>query len=128
MRSVEDFRGAAIRLVPSNATDALVRALGGEPVYGLSGPDLDAAILHGEVDGTETSFRLAPEGSFLTGNVMLFPRVNTLFAGEDAMASLSDPQRAILQDAARATIDFWATPPPETEAADAVLLWRRPGR
>lgn len=106
LRSVDDFDGAAIRLVPSNATEALVRAFGGEPVYGLNGDEVDAAIQSGELHGTETSLGLAPEGSILTGNVVFFPRVNTLFASEDGLASLSDEQRTILEDAARATIDF----------------------
>ena len=54
MTSLQDFDGADIRLVPSEATDALVRALGGRPVYGLSGDALDAAIANGDVDGTES--------------------------------------------------------------------------
>ncbi len=106
LRSVDDFDGAGIRLVPSNATEAIVRAFGGEPKYGLSGDAIDAAIQSGEIVGTETSLGLAPEGSFLTGNVVLFPRVNTLFAGEDGLAALSDEQRTILEDAARATVEF----------------------
>jgi TRAP-type C4-dicarboxylate transport system substrate-binding protein len=110
LASLDDFDGAAIRLVASEATDALVRALGAEPVYGLGGEDLDAAIASGEVDGTETSFGLAPElsppGSFLTGNVVLFPRVNVLFASETAASSLSDAQWEILQAAASQTFEF----------------------
>ena len=104
MTSLEDFDGADIRLVPSEATEALVRALGGRPVYGLAGDALDAAIASGDVDGTEVSLglalSLAPEGSVVTGNVVLFPRVNTLFAGQDLMGSLSDEQEAILAAAA----------------------------
>ena len=104
MTSLEDFDGADIRLVPSEATEALVRAFGGRPVYGLSGDALDAAVANGDVDGTEVSLALAPslapEGSVVTGNVVLFPRVNTLFAGQDLMASLSDEQEAILAAAA----------------------------
>jgi TRAP-type C4-dicarboxylate transport system substrate-binding protein len=110
MISLEDFDGADIRLVPSGATEALVRALGGRPVYGLAGDELDAAIANGDVDGTEVSLGLAlsiaPEGSVVTGNVVLFPRVNTLFAGQDLMASLSDEQEAILAAAAEEAYAF----------------------
>jgi TRAP-type C4-dicarboxylate transport system substrate-binding protein len=110
LRSLDDFDGAAIRLLPSEATDALVRAFGGEPAYGLNGSDLDAAIASGEVDGTETSFSLAlevaPPGSFLTGNVVWFPRVNGLFASDATASSLSDPQREILEEAASETFAF----------------------
>lgn len=106
LRSVDDFDGAGIRLVPSNATEALVQAFGGEPKYGLNGDEIDAAIQSGELHGTETSLGLAPEGSILTGNVIFFPRVNTLFATADGLASLSDEQRAILEQAAGASVDF----------------------
>jgi TRAP-type C4-dicarboxylate transport system substrate-binding protein len=105
--SLEDFDGAAIRLVPSEATDSLIRALGGRPVYGLNGDELDAAIAGGDIDGTEISLALAPTvaqdvapRSVVTGNVVLFPRVNTLFAGRELMATLSDEQQAILAAAA----------------------------
>lgn len=107
MASLEDFDGAAIRLGPSEATKALIQALGGRPVYGLNGDELDAAIAAGDVDGTETSLGLAPilaqdvaPRSVVTGNVVLFPRVNTLFAGQELMASLSDEQQAVLAAAA----------------------------
>ena len=113
MTSLEDFDGADIRLVPSEATEALVRALGGRPVYGLTGDALDAAIASGDVDGTEVSLGLAtsiaPKGSVVTGNVVLFPRVNTLFAGQDLMDSLSDEQAAILAAAAEETYAFAAS-------------------
>lgn len=104
MTSLQDFDEADIRLVPSEATEALVGALGGRPVYGLTGDALDKAIASGDVDGTEISLGLAssiaPKGSVVTGNVVLFPRVNTLFAGQDLMGSLSDEQVQILAAAA----------------------------
>ena len=132
LRSLDDFDGAAIRLLPSEATDALVRALGGEPVYGLGGSDLDAAIASGEVDGTETSFglalELAPPGSFLTGNVVWFPRVNALFATESTASSLSDAQWRILQEAASETFAFASESVPTSRHDRRVLLRRRPAR
>lgn len=107
MASLDDWDASAIRLVPSRATDALVRALGARPVYGLNGDDLDAAIAAGDIDGTEISLAGAPilaqdvaPRSVITGNVVLFPRVNTLFAGRELLASLSDEQQAILAAAA----------------------------
>jgi TRAP-type C4-dicarboxylate transport system substrate-binding protein len=110
LASLHDFDGAPIRLVASEATEALVRALGGEPAYGLVGDALDAAIANGDVVGTETSLGLAPEtappGAFLTGNVVLFPRVNVLVASDATASSLTDDQWAILQDAATQTAAF----------------------
>ncbi len=103
----------AIRLVPSEATEALIRALGGRPVYGLNGDALDGAIARGEIDGTEISLGLAPiiaqdvaPRSVITGNVVLFPRVNTLFAGQELMSSLSDTQREVLAAAADEAYSF----------------------
>ena len=123
LRSLDDLDGAVIRLVPSEATDALVRALGGEPAYGLTGSDLDAAIVSGEVDGTETSLGLAletaPPGSVLTGNVVLFPRVNVLFASEATASSLSDAQREILEQAATETFTFASETVPTSDTIDA---------
>lgn len=119
LRSVSDFEGAGIRLVPSDATEALVRAFGGEPKYGLNGDEIDAAIQSGEIVGTETSLGFAPDGSILTGNVVLFPRVNTLFTSADTLASLSDEQRAILEEAADATVDFSLAASTESEGIDA---------
>jgi TRAP-type C4-dicarboxylate transport system substrate-binding protein len=122
LRSLDDFDGAAIRLLPSKATDELVRALGGEPAYGLNGSDLDAAIASGEVDGTETSFGLAlevaPPGSFLTGNIVWFPRVNALFASDATASSLSDAQRGILEEAASETFVFANELIPTSDAID----------
>jgi TRAP-type C4-dicarboxylate transport system substrate-binding protein len=109
LASLDDFDGAGIRLLPSEATEAVVRALGGEPLYNLNGDEFDAAIESGEVDGIETSLGLAtfaPPGSFLTGNVVLFPRVNVLFASDAAASSLSDAQWGILQEAASETFAF----------------------
>jgi TRAP-type C4-dicarboxylate transport system substrate-binding protein len=104
MTSPEDYEGARIRLVPSLATERLIRALGSEPVNDLAGDALDAAIRKGQVQGTEISLEvaasIAPKGSVLTGNVVLFPRVNSLFAGEDLWASLTDEQQQILEAAA----------------------------
>ena len=110
MTSLQDFDGADIRLVPSETTEALVRALGGRPVYGLTGDALAHAISSGDVDGTEISLELAatiaPKGSVLTGNVVLFPQVKTLFANQDLMGSLSDEQQAILAAAAEEAYTF----------------------
>ena len=119
LRSVDDFEGAGIRLVPSNATEALVRAFGGEPKYGLNGDEIDVAVESGELYGTETSLGLAAEGSILTGNVIFFPRVNTLFATADGLASLSDEQRAILEQAAGASVEFAGASSTQTEDVTA---------
>jgi TRAP-type C4-dicarboxylate transport system substrate-binding protein len=122
LRSLDDFDGAGIRFLPSEATNALVRALGGEPADGLNGEDLDAAIASGEVDGTETSFGLAPElappGSTMTGNVIWFPRVNGLWASEATASSFTDDQWAILQEAASETFAFATTTVPASDAID----------
>ena len=123
IRSLDDTEGAAFRTGASEATEALILALGGEPVYGLNGDDLDAAIANGDVQATDTSFglalELAPPGSFMTGNVVWFPRVNGLWTSEETASELTDEQWAILQEAASETFAFASTTVPAGDSVDA---------
>ena len=110
MTSLQDFDGAAIRLVPSRPPRPWSGRSGSRPVYGLTGDALARAIASGDVDGTEISLALAatiaPKGSVLTGNVVLFPQVKTLFANQDLMGALSDEEQAILAAAAEEAYTF----------------------
>ena len=47
LASVDDFAGARVRVRPSEATDALMRALGARPVH-ISGDDVAAAVADGK--------------------------------------------------------------------------------
>ena len=96
LASAADFQGARLRAFPSKATDMLLRALGATPEH-VSGSAISAEIASGRIDGTETSLPLAPLHSIITGNVPLFPRVNTLFVNPAVLAKLTSDERSVLR-------------------------------
>jgi Bacterial extracellular solute-binding protein, family 7 len=118
LASVDDFAGARIRVRPSGATDALVRALGAKPVH-ISGDAVGAAVSNGELDGAEASLgtNSADEGeNHLTVNLPLFPKTLTLFAGEDAYDRLDTSQREAIREAAVQTVGYAAAHSPSERA------------
>ena len=104
LASLRDFKGARIRVLTSNASDALIRALGGEPVH-LNGNGYQQAVGDGTLTGVDASLGLAPalHGSVLTGNVIFYPKVDTLFAGQQALGKLDSSQQEALRTAAQHT-------------------------
>jgi TRAP-type C4-dicarboxylate transport system substrate-binding protein len=105
--SVADFRGARIRDIPSQATDAIFAALGATPVH--VGSDLiDKEFAKGRIDGEETSIARARGGWTLSGNVAFFAKANTLFANPAALQRLSEDQRSVLRTASRETVTHFA--------------------
>jgi TRAP-type C4-dicarboxylate transport system substrate-binding protein len=118
LASPDDFAGARVRVVPSRASDALIRALGATPVH-ISGDDVSAAVANGEIDGVEAALgtNSPDEGeNFLTTNLAFFPKTLTLFAGRTAYEELDDDQRAVIRRAARQTAAYAAAHPlSETE-------------
>ena len=116
LASVRDFKGARIRVLTSNASDALIRTLGAEPVH-LNGDAYQQAIHDGTLTGVEASLGLAPAlgGSILTGNLTFYPRVDTLFAGQQALSKLDAAQKNALQTAARRTLEHVVKDLPATE-------------
>ena len=115
---MDDFAGARVRVRPSEATDALMRALGAKPVH-ISGDDVAGAVADGEIDGAEASLgtNSRDEGeNHLTVNLPLFPKTLTLFAGEDAYERLDAGQRDAIREAARETVAYAAAHPPSERA------------
>jgi len=113
LASPDDFAGARVRVRPSRASDALIRALGATPVH-VSGDAVADAVANGEIDGAEASLgtNSADEGeTVLTANLPLFPKTLTLFAGNEAFNRLDDEQRAVLRKAARETTAYAAAHP-----------------
>jgi TRAP-type C4-dicarboxylate transport system substrate-binding protein len=114
LASPDDFAGARVRVIPSRATEALMRALGATPVH-VSGDEVGVAVANGKFDGTEASLGSdsAREGdNFLTANVPLFAKALTLFASRTAYVRLDDHQRAVLRKAAEQTVAQVAAHPP----------------
>lgn len=113
LASLDDFAGARVRVFPSRATDALIRALGATPVH-ISGDDVSTAVRNREMDGTEAALgtNSPDEGeNFLTTNLALFPKTLTLFAGRDTYDQLDDEERAVIRRAARQTAAYAAAHP-----------------
>ena len=118
LASVDDFAGARVRVRPSEATDALMHALGAKPVH-ISGDDVAAAVADGKIDGAEASLgtNSREEGeTHLTVNLPLFPKTLTVFAGEDAYDQLEEGQREAIREAARETAAYAAAHPPSERA------------
>jgi TRAP-type C4-dicarboxylate transport system substrate-binding protein len=113
LASPDDFAGARVRVFPSRASDAMMRALGATPVH-ISGDDVAAAVADGKIDGVEAALgtNSADEGeNVLTTNLPLFPKALTLFGGRDAYDGLDDDQRAAIRRAARQTAAYAAAHP-----------------
>jgi TRAP-type C4-dicarboxylate transport system substrate-binding protein len=105
LASVKAFNGARIRVLTSNTSDALIRSLGAEPVH-LNGNAYQQAISDGTLTGVDASLGLAPalHGSILTGNLIFYPKVDTLFAGQQALGKLDPTQQQALRAAAQQTV------------------------
>jgi TRAP-type C4-dicarboxylate transport system substrate-binding protein len=116
LASPRDFKGARIRVLTSNASDALIRALGAEPVH-LNGNAYQQAISDGTLTGVDASLGLAPalHGSILTGNLIFYPKVDTLFAGQGALGKLDSSQQDALRTAAQRTVAHVLEDMPATE-------------
>ena len=110
--SLADFAGAGVRVIPSRASDALMRALGARPVH-VSNDAMDAAMSRGEIDATEQSFI---NGRYVTANVSFFPKALTLFATRGAYERLDDDQRRALRRAAEQTVAHVVADPPHESA------------
>ncbi len=114
LASLQDLRGARIRVPSSRASDALFRALGAVPVH-LNGSAFSMAVANGTVDGVDApaGFAATVGGRFLTGNITLYARTNTLFASTGRFATLTAGRQQVLRSAARRTFTFALATPPE---------------
>jgi TRAP-type C4-dicarboxylate transport system substrate-binding protein len=130
LRSLRDFAGAMIRAPRSDATWALLRALGARPVD-LDGGPFYAAVSSRAVKGAESDLNQA-DGSLIavttaTGNVTFFPRVDVLVVGTRVLSSLSTRNREVLRNAAADTV-AWTSHANPTENAAARAFCRGGGR
>ena len=101
LASLDDFKAARVRTPTSNVSDAVLRALGAEPVH--PGRHGVRSLHDGTLDGTDASLGLAASparGSVLTGNIVLYPRMHVLFTTDAALGQLDRAQREALVTAA----------------------------
>lgn len=103
-----DFEGVTVRAPTSNTTYALFEALGAT-VDDLPGELFPVGVEAGTVAAAESSFAFAarlPRTTTATGNLITFPKVNSLVINEESFAGLSEAQQQVLRDAATMTRDW----------------------
>jgi TRAP-type C4-dicarboxylate transport system substrate-binding protein len=93
----DDYDGVIIKSPTSATIEAMFHALG-------------ATVTDAEIDteaqaGMESGYRLDPHGQ-ATGNVVFFPKVNTLVINADVFDRLTDTQRGVLEQAAAETLQW----------------------
>jgi TRAP-type C4-dicarboxylate transport system substrate-binding protein len=119
--SLRDFAGRTIRTPRSNVAYSLIRRLGAKP-DDITGLAFTRGVHDASVAGAESAYALASTlptiHAIATGNLTLFPKVDTLVVNERAWSKLTAHERATLHRAARRTVDaVLKTRPAEAEAA-----------
>ena len=130
IRAPSDVEGRTIRALRSATTYALIEALGAK---GDDPNDYYDRVVSGEIVAAESSFAAAgtslPTVSTATGNLTLFPRVNSLVVNSAVLDRLSDERQEVLQEAAIGTRDWSISQmEPDAELGCRVLRRRRFGR
>jgi TRAP-type C4-dicarboxylate transport system substrate-binding protein len=101
--SVDAFDGARIRDIPSEATDALLSALGATPVH-VPNANFGRALDRGRIDGAELPISRARGGWTVPANVILFGKANSVVANTEALEELTVEQRDVLRRGAEQTV------------------------
>ena len=122
---VADLKGLKIRLQNNEMMVEMAKALGANPVTGIGPNDIYSAIQQGTIDGAENNWpTYESKGDYqvakyfcLDGHTRV-PEI--LLASEDALASLSDEDVAIIKACAKETQEYeiqkWAEREKESEA------------
>jgi TRAP-type C4-dicarboxylate transport system substrate-binding protein len=125
----DDFAGAKIRALPSNASFRLLGALGSKPVD-ISGDDFSVAVAKHQIDGAESGFAWGgnlPEPGTFTANVTFYPKVNAVVANEKRFGRLSADNQEILRVAATRALRYVVQDGP-TEADRAATYCSNGGK
>jgi TRAP-type C4-dicarboxylate transport system substrate-binding protein len=126
--TVAGFRDLRIRINDNATSAAVVRALGAQPVQGLTNDEAREAIGRGQLGGIETAPIWALSNDYfkyarhITGYA-LFDRVNTLVASAAGWKRLPDSQKDAIRAAAHDTVDF-AGSLPERDDENLTVLCR----
>ncbi|MBT2549587.1 TRAP transporter substrate-binding protein [Arthrobacter sp. ISL-65] len=100
-----DLAGKVVRAPRSATTYATLTSLGASP-RALTGDLFVEALASGTVQAAESSFSRArsyPKGSVTTGNLPLYPKINTLVINTATYGRLTANERRIVQEAASQT-------------------------
>lgn len=123
-----DLAGKTVRAPRSDTTYAVLKSLGATP-DDLVGEQFPDGLATGKVAAAESSFAFAgtlPEPSIATGNLILYPKINSLVANPKVLKELSEGQRQWLRDAAAGTRK-WADGSLPAIADDAAKFCRDGG-
>ena len=123
-----DLAGKTVRAPRSETTYALLKAFGAAP-DDLVGELFPEGLAAGTVVAAESSFAFAgtlPEPTIVTGNLVLYPKVNSLVVSAKALQTLSDAEQQFLRTAAAAT-RTWAAEHMTTATDDAAKFCKDGG-
>lgn len=115
-----DLDGKVVRAPRSDTADEVLQSFGAVPKP-LPGKLFTEALAENAVGATETSFARAgalTKPTTVTGNLPLYPRINTLVINQDVLNGLPANARRTLEQAADATRG-WATASMPATAAEA---------
>jgi len=104
-----DFEGIGFQAAQSKVQDLVFSTLGAK-VTNVNGADLEAGVLDGSIAGLENSmqFPVKPVAGVITGNAVVYVKANAIITASKVFDGLTDEQRSVLRDAAKATRD-WPT-------------------
>lgn len=103
-----DLKGAIVRSPRSATSYALFTTLGAT-ADDLSSQQMTDLVARGALRAAESSFAYEPtlpKPSAVTGNLVLFPKINTLVINAAVLAALSANQQRILREAAEITREW----------------------
>ena len=123
-----DLVGKVVRAPESAITDEVLESFGAVP-QPLPGNLFTQALADNTVDATETSFARAgglTKPTTVTGNLVLYPKINTLVINRGLWNGLSDDERRTIEQAADAT-RAWATAAMPSTAGEAAAYCQRGG-
>ena len=103
LRSLADYAGAKIGLRTSDVGAAALRAWGAQPVVPIPGDNAGLDGMEGNLATVREYFDRGLDS--LTGNVVLWPRPDVLFANAAHYDALTDAQRDAIAAAAAAAFD-----------------------
>lgn len=110
LTTVRNFRGARIRVVTSPAGELAVRSLGARALTAFDAHQVNAALAGGKLDGVETEVHAiasndyARVAHYLTANLPLFAKAQTIVIRNDVLARMSSSDQAAMRAAAKATV------------------------
>ncbi len=124
--SLADFRGARVRVIPSATSMQDLQALDAVPSPNWNCQQVGPALSAGQLQGIESSTldignnSYNQQAKYLSGNVVLFAKTETITITKKTFDHLSPEDRAALVDAAAATVAE-ADPASEEQAERAQL-------